>query len=162
MRLPLHELLEQLGVGYVLGGYQTHPWSHMNYETGQTCSAEVRMGPDEDELEIELQMMYDTPPEGTPPLQQLMNMVAKRQADGKWEIKILRIKGENKVDAFSGWAGKACELFRACTRKLMAEDMPDDIFRDGRRTGGSTGQGGGKQPKIKPGQLLDVKKGMGF
>jgi len=168
MRLELQELLERLGVGYILGGYQTHPWSHMDFDSGQTCSAEVRMGPDEDEIEVELQMMYDTPPQGKLPLEQLMFMVGKRMSDGKWEIKTLRIKNENKVDAISGWTMKACQLFRECTKKMLSAQMPDfddlfnDIFSEGSSRGGSTGEGGGKQPKIKPAQLLDVKKGMGF
>lgn len=168
MRLSAKELLERLGVGYVLGGYQTHPWSHMDYDAGQTCSAEVRMGPDEDEIEGEIQMMYDTPPEGTPPLQQLIQMIAKRQSDGQWELKAFKIKNENKFNAFPGWEKKAVQLFREVTKQLAAENMPDfddlldDIFKEDTSRGGSTGQGGGKAPKIKPAQIMDMKKGQGF
>lgn len=168
MRLILKELLERLGVGYILGGYQTHPWSHMDYDSGQTCSAEVRMGPDENEIEAEIQMMYDTPPEGKMPLERLVNMVVRQQSDGKWEIKVFRIKNENKFDAFPGWQKKAVQLFRECTKKLATEEMPDfddlldDIFNEDKTRGGSTGQGGGKAPKIKPAQIMDMKKGAGF
>ncbi len=167
MREDLKVLLERLGVNYILGGYQTHPCSYMNHDKGQTCSGEVRMGPEEDELEIELQMMYDTPPEGLKPLEQLMYFVGKKHSDGQWEIKTLKIKNESKVDAISGWQQKACRLYRECTKKMMAEEMPDfdalvkEFFKEDSKFGGSTGQGGGKAPKIKPAKLLDMKRGGG-
>ncbi|MBL4589855.1 MAG: hypothetical protein JKY11_07255 [Alphaproteobacteria bacterium] len=168
MKEELKDLLEQLGVGYILNGYQTHPCSYMDHDAGQTCSGEVRMGPDEDEFEVELQMMYDTPPEGKRSLEQLMYMIGKKQSDGKWDIKVLKIKNEDKKDSISGWVVKACKLFRTCTKKMMADEMPDfddllgSIFKESSKFGGSTGQGGGKQPKIRPGQLLDMKQGAGF
>ncbi len=168
MREELINLLERLGVNYVLGGYQTHPWSHMDSDAGKTCSAEVRMGPDEDDLEIELQMIHDIPPEDTLPIEQIMYMVAKKQTDDKWEIKVLNIKGESQANAVNGWQQKACKLFRECTRKLIAEEIPDfdellqEIFKEDSKFGGSTGQGGGKQPKIRPNQLLDMKQGGSF
>ena len=51
---------------------------------------------------------------------------------------------------------------------MIAEEMPNfdellqEIFKEDSKFGGSTGQGGGKQPKIKPAQLLDMKTGQGF
>ncbi len=168
MRAPLKNLLEKLGVGYVLTSYQTHPWSYIDHDKGQTCSGEVRMNPDENEFEVELLMMYDTPPTGQAPIVQLLYMVAKAENDGEWEIKSLKIKNEDKTNAISGWGQKACKLFRECIKKMIAEEMPDfdalfeEIFKEDTGFGGSTGQGGGKKPKIKPGQLLDMKKGAGF
>jgi len=67
MRVTLEELIEKLGVPDKLHPYETFPWLHYDEEEGITCSAEVRMGADYEDVEAELQFMYDefTPPEET-------------------------------------------------------------------------------------------------
>lgn len=62
MRLPLDKLLEKLSVGFTLSAYQAQPWFLYDEEKGITCSAEVRMGPGADDLEAEIQFLYDELP----------------------------------------------------------------------------------------------------
>lgn len=59
MRLPLLELLEKLGVDHMLEAYETQPWLHYDEDEGITASAEVRMGPGREDLEAEIQFLYD-------------------------------------------------------------------------------------------------------
>ncbi len=64
MRVTLQELLQKLGVGYVMAAYETFPWSVSDSTTGKTCSAEVRMNPEGNEVEAEIQIFYDNPEPG--------------------------------------------------------------------------------------------------
>lgn len=59
MRLPLNELLEKLGVERVLEAYETQPWLFYDEDQAITASAEVRMGPGQDDIEVEIQFLYD-------------------------------------------------------------------------------------------------------
>lgn len=59
MRLPLNEMLEKLGIDRVLEAYETQPWLHYDEEQGITASAEVRMGPGQQDMEAEIQFLYD-------------------------------------------------------------------------------------------------------
>ncbi len=59
MRVELQELLEKLGVNYILSPYETMPWMHYNEIKGITCSAEVRMGKTREDLEAEIQLLRD-------------------------------------------------------------------------------------------------------
>jgi hypothetical protein len=59
MRVELQELLEKLGVNYVLSPYETMPWMHYDEIKGITCSAEVRMGPTAEDIEAEIQLFRD-------------------------------------------------------------------------------------------------------
>lgn len=59
MRVELQELLEKLGVNYVLSPYETMPWMHYDEVKGITCSAEVRMGPTAEDVEAEIQLFRD-------------------------------------------------------------------------------------------------------
>ena len=61
MRAPIKELMDNLGVGYILSAYETAPWSAYDDDEGLTCSAEVRMNSDGDEMEAEIQFMHDEP-----------------------------------------------------------------------------------------------------
>ena len=51
MRATLKELLDKLGVGYILSAYETCPWAAYDDEQGISCNAEVRMNNDADEIE---------------------------------------------------------------------------------------------------------------
>lgn len=167
MRLELNELMNRLGVGYEMSAYETCPWSVTDEEQGMTCSAEVRMGADGEELEVELQIFYDVPPEGKPPLEQVMYMPFKIMTGTKWGPILLRIKNEDKTD-LSDWENKGCNFFDACVQEMKMGNMPDidalierEINKK-ERFSDQLGDGGGKSPKIKPQQLLGMKQGRGF
>jgi len=61
MRLPVADICKKLGLERTLHPYETQPWLHYDDEQGITCSAEVRMGPGGEDLEIEIQFLYDNP-----------------------------------------------------------------------------------------------------
>lgn len=169
MRVTLKDLMDRLAVGYVLGPYETYPWSCYNAEKGMTCSAEVRMGPDADEVEAEIQIMYDTPPAGKSAMEQICYIHSRPgSGDGLWEILALRLKGEPLKEEIYNWQEKSCTFFAAVARALAMDEIPDidelieDIFHNYERFHDQYGGGGGKSPKIRPSQLLDIKKGRGF
>jgi hypothetical protein len=167
MRLSIEDLMQKLAVPHVLSAYETFPWASSDPDTGKTCSAEVRMNPDGDEVEAELQMVYETPIEGRPSVEQVIYMKALPHQD-KWAVEILRIKGENWINKIYAWEEKACNLFRACIVEIengYIPDMDELIEREmneKERFGDQRGGGAGKAPKIRPGQLLGMKKGAGF
>ena len=198
MRVELKKLLEKLGVDHPLEPYETHPWLHYDEGRGLTCSAEVRMGPVGDDLEAEIQFMYDEgrePPPPPPPVLspedkkklaesggkteetgsggstgdggpiQIMRMRAK-PADGVWTPKELVVKGKDLTTKVHDWEEKSCTFFRACIEALQMSEIPniDELIEkeldDGDSAGGKRGRIGRKAPKIKPAQLLGIKKGM--
>lgn len=186
MRVELKELLEKLGVDRELSPYETQPWFYYDSEQGISCSAEVRMGPDNEDLEAELQFLYDEPQEeeieekdeetgeskGTGEMRsfihrQIMLMRAKPAAENQWGPKQLFVKGENYTNKFGGWEEKACEFFQSCISSMLMSELPEideliekQLSDDGGRGGGRRGRIGKKSPNIKPGQLLGMKKGM--
>lgn len=167
MRVTLKELLDQMGVGYLLSAYETCPWSAHDDEKGQTCSAEVRMNSDGDEIEAELQMMYENPSEGTPPVEQVFWLIGQPAVAGKWDVKGVKIRGEGNTDNQYGFEEKAVAFFNGCVQELKMSKIPDidEILaremKDKERFGGSSQGGGNKSPKIKPQALLGMKGGMG-
>lgn len=64
MRINLEDLMEKLGVGRVLTPYEAEPWLVYDEARGITCSAEVRVGPGYDDIETEIQFLYDEYEEG--------------------------------------------------------------------------------------------------
>lgn len=169
MRMPLKKLLDHLGVGYELLAYETCPWSVYDEEKAITCSAEVRMGPDEDEMEMEIQMMYDLPKEGALPVEQVFWAFSKPVTENKWEITSMRIKGEEQAGSIQGWDEKGCNFFHACVQELKMNKLPDidellnrEMKSGGHSGGGGQGGGGSKAPKIKPQALMGMKGGRGF
>lgn len=168
MREPLKDLLDQLGVGYILSSYETCPWSAFDDENGISCSAEVRMNNDADELEAELQFMRDAPQEGELPLEQICYIMAKPATGDKWDVKIAKVKGEQNPEEKYGWEEKVVKFFNACVQELKMGKVPDikelmerelnvkDRFGDQGRGAGS------KSPKIKPQALMGMKGGRGF
>lgn len=170
MRVTLKELMDRLAVGYELGPYETYPWSFYDADKGATCSAEVRMGPDGDEAEAEIQLMHDTPPPGKAPVEHICYIRAVRSSvgDNMWEINTLRLNGEPLKEEIYDWQGKSCKFFAAVVQALLSEQVPDmdelieEIFHNYERFHDQYGGGGGKSPKIKPSQLMDLKKGRGF
>lgn len=169
MRDTLKELMDRLGVGRELSPYETFPWSASDSGKGVTCSAEVRMNPDGDEIEAEIQMLLDEPAEeGRPAVDQVMWMQIKPQIQQKWVISDVRIKGENWARKVHNWEERACNFFRAVTTELSLGTLPDiealveRELNQKDRYGDQRGGGAGKAPKIRPAQLLDLKKGQGF
>jgi hypothetical protein len=166
MRLPLAELLQKMGVNMVLGSYETYPWSASDAALGKTCSAEVRMNPDATELEAELQIFYDVPEAGKPPIEQILWLKAIPHQD-KWDVSELRIKREDWRGKMYAWEEKCCNFFRACVMELEQGKIPDiealleKEMKDNERFGGGRG-GAGKSPKIKPAQLLQMKQSNGM
>ncbi|MCI5059662.1 MAG: hypothetical protein MRY79_01175 [Alphaproteobacteria bacterium] len=165
MRIELKELLDKLGVGYILSAYETCPWAASDDETGVTCSAEVRMNNDGNELEAEMQIMRDNPAEGESPLEQIFFMLAKPATDNKWDVKTTRVQGQDNPDNLYNWHEKAAAFFLACVTELKMGKIPDieEIMarelRDGESFGGMMGGGGSKSPKLKGAQLLGMKTG---
>jgi hypothetical protein len=168
MRLTLHELMEKLGVEYDLSPYETFPWSATDQLEEKTCSAEVRMNPDGDEVEAEIQLLFDNPEPGKPSVEQVLWLRATPHVQTKWAVAHLRIKGEVWENKVYNWEEKCCNFFRAVVASLALGTIPDIdelIEREMRakeRFGDQRGGGSGKSPKIRPAQLLDMKKGQGF
>lgn len=163
MKATLRELLDALGVERTLGAYDTAPWSTYDPEKGLTCNAEVRMGADNDEVEAEIQFIYDTPPEDGASVQQIFYTHAKLGNNGKWSPVLLKLKGELYTKVYD-WEKKGCEFFLACTVMLARDKIPDieelieRIFKAAENFGTGTGGGGGRKPTIRPEQLLDPTK----
>lgn len=168
MAFSKKDLMDKIGVGYELGPYETFPASCYDAASGRTCSAEVRMEPDGSELEAEIQMMYDTPPDGKPPMEQICLIKAKPISGDEWDVLTLRIKGEPFGEDLYNWQEKALNFNRAVIQELQLDTMPDieDLidreFHSRERMGDQRQGGGGKSPKMKGGQLLGMKKGGGF
>lgn len=182
MRVPLEKLMEKLGVDRTLSPYETQPWFHYEDERGITCSAEVRMGPGGDDVEAEIQFLYDDGAGQPPPNeagsgdgnagtqggpQQIMRMRAVPVSSGEWSPTDLKVKGESFVNKIYNWEEKGCDFFRACIQSIQMGDLPNvdelvaqELSDDGGGGGGKSGRIGRKSPKIKPAQLLGVKKGM--
>jgi hypothetical protein len=169
MKLTFRELMDRLGVPNELSPYETYPLTAYDDEKGITCSAEIRMGMDGNELEGEIQLMYDTPPATGPSMQQILWFVAKPVMNQPaWETKDARLKNKPVERTLYNWEEKSCNFFGAVARSIKMDQFPnideliEEEFHSKERTGRGSSGGGGKSPKIKPGQLLGMKKGQGF
>lgn len=166
MRARLKDFMDQLGVGMVLEPYGTRPWVVYDSEKLRTCNAEVRMGPDLDEVEAEIQIAYDHSEPGKNSMDQIYWMRARPQIADVWTPVQLRVKGEDPTTRIPDWETKCCRLFRACVQALQGGTIPDFdalIAQEMNDKGGHTSMRGGssKAPKIKPAALLGMKKGGG-
>ncbi len=176
MRIGLDKLLEKLGVSRVLSPYETQPWVYYDAEKGITCSAEVRMGPNREDVEAEIQFLKDEDggdgdegsdgtQSGSGGRQQIMHMRATPLNDGQWSPVSLRVKGKDYVGEIYDWEGKGCNFFRACIEAVSMSVLPDvdaliekELNDDESWGGGKRGKIGRKSPSIKPGALLGMKK----
>ena len=158
--------MDRMGVGRVLGPYETQPWFHYDGQEGITASAEVRMNGDGDEIEAELQFMYDTPPAGKGAMEQVVWLKVKpmMRLQGMWTTTDLWVRRENYENKVYGWEEKGCNFFRACVREIKAERLPDIDLLISRELssrevfGGGSGENTSKSPSIKTNQLLyDLK-----
>lgn len=168
MNADLKKMCQKLGVERALSPYESQPWSVFDPVKSATMSAEVRLSGDGLELEAEIQIVRDSPESGEAPFEQLYYLRAVPVNHSYFSIKTLHLKGENKVDAISGWEDKACSLFRAVGRRLEMEEVPefdkimDEEFSERSGYGGQGGEGGGRSPKLRSEQLLGMKHGRGF
>jgi len=104
MRVLKKELMDKLGVGYELGAYDAYPLSYYDGDSGRTCNAEVRMDADGQELEAEIQMMYDTPPEGKASMVQCFWIKANAVGTaGEWELTDIKLQDEPEVKEIGRW-----------------------------------------------------------
>lgn len=165
MKIELKELMDNIGVGYMLSAYETCPWSAYDDEKEISCNAEVRMNNDASEMEAEIQLIRDNPAADEKPVEQVCWMCAKPSVGSQWEIKIARVKEENKTADVYAWEDKAVQFFHSCVQELKLGKIPDidEIYeremKKKDRFGDNSQGGGGKSPKIKPQALLGMKGG---
>ncbi len=167
MRVSLKELLDSLGVGYVMGPYETCPWSVYDGAQNLTCNAEVRMNEDANALEAEVMIIHDTPPAGGAPIELIFRLFCKVTAN-QWEPYRLLVRNTDKTNAFFDWEKKSCAFFTACVQELKMDRAPDieallkkELNEDDESASSMRG-GSSKAPKIKPQSLLGMKGGRGF
>jgi hypothetical protein len=168
MRANLKELMDKLGVGYELSIYETCPWSAYDPVRGVTAMAEVRMNNEGDEVEAEIQFLYDAPEAGKPPVEQMVWIFCKPIVNQLWSPTIFQIRKKDETVELYDWETKCCNFFRACVQDLKMDIVPDideiaerELGGDERFRGSRQG-GGSKAPKIKPQALLGLKNGRGF
>lgn len=160
--------MDKLGVAQELGLYETCPFTVYDAAKGITCSAEVRMSSDPNEVDAEIQLMHDIPPDGTPPMQQVIWFNMKPSLGNDWETRNARLQGKPIDRGIYNWEEKCCNFYSDVTRFLRMDQIPDieeliqEHFGGGERFHDQHGGGSSKSPKIKPAQLLGIKKGRGF
>lgn len=168
MRATVKDLMDKLGVGYILSAYETCPWSAFDDEAGLSCNGEVRMNSSGDEMEAELQIMRDNPKGDEKHLEQVCWILMKPAVEQKWDVKNSRVLNEDKADKTFNWEEKSVNFFHACIQELKAGKIPDidEIYEreiNKKDRFGDNSQGGGsKAPKIKPQALLGMKGGGGM
>ena len=166
MRTSLKEILDKLGVGYILAAYDSCPWSAYDDEKGISCNAEVRMDADGVELEAEMLFMRDEPQGDEKPVEQIYFLSAKPANGNQWDVKSVLIKGEGDSEGVYGFEEKSVDFFNACVQELKMDKIPDieellkKHMKSNERFGKKGGSGGNKSPKIKPNALLGMKSKM--
>lgn len=166
MKVSYKELLDSLGVEGTLDGYQTQPWQVFDEDSGETCSAEVRVMDGQcDEIEAEVMMQRDKSEADKPKLEIVLWMQAHKSKTGQYTIQKCRFQGKDYVNKVSVWDEKVCKFFKACVKALKKDKIPDfeqiikDVM-DGDAWNARGTAGGGKSPKIKTNQLVrDAKRG---
>lgn len=97
---------------------------------------------------------------------QVLFMRILPMTEKEWTTKKLLVKGKDYENDFDGWEEKGCDFFRACIEAMQMSEIPDieelidTVLTDGSWGGSRRGRVGRKSPKIKPAQLLGMKKGM--
>ena len=166
MRTSLKELLDKLGVGYVLAAYDSCPWSAYDDEKGISCNAEVFMDADGEEIEAEMMFMRDEPQGDEKPVEKIFFLKAKPATVGQWDVKTVEIRGEGDTEGLYGFEEKAVDFFNACVQELKMDKIPDidellkKHMKSNERFGKKGGSGGNKAPKVKPAALLGMKSKM--
>ena len=172
MHFPLKKLMDLLGVDRELLPYETQPWLYYDEEKTLTCSAEVRMGPGAEDLEVEVQFLPDetdddeSEGESGGGREQIMIMRIV-PIDDEWKPTTLTVKEKSYVNEIYNWEEKGCNFFRACIEAMQMSVIPDiddliekELADDDMFGGGGRGKIGRKSPNIKPESILGVKRGM--
>lgn len=131
MRIEYTELMEKLAVGHILSPYETRPWFMYDAEQGITCSAEVRVGPGADDVEAEIQFLYDEEDAryddesmyGGP--EQILLMRFLPSQEQIWSSTGMLIRGTDYQNKIHSWQERGCEFFTACIGALQMEELPD-------------------------------------
>jgi hypothetical protein len=104
---------------------------------------------------------------GGGPVQIMLLRAGPIGPEKEWGAVDLKVKGESFANKIYNWEEKGCDFFRACIQSMLMDELPkvDDLIEqelsdDESSGGGRRGRVGRKAPKIKPGQLLGMKKGM--
>lgn len=153
MRISLKELLKKLEVTQEMLPYETVPWTVYDADQGITCSAEVRMGPDKQELEAEIQIIHDEKPADGPRMKQIAAIIARPVGDQNWNVLSFTLEGQ-PFQSIYNWQEKCCHFFGACARFLDLDQIPDfEALKEQELTdenAGGSGQGSSrKAPKIR-------------
>jgi hypothetical protein len=167
MKETYKDLMKNLGVGRELTPYESQPWMAYGPEDGITCEAEVRCNCDLTEVEAELQFMYETPPTGKPPVEQICRIVVQQQAklNNNYTVVEVIIRGTSYINKFYEWEEKSCNFFRACVKEIKLDKIPDNDAILKREMKGSgffgtnSGDGSNKSPKINTANLMYDMKG---
>lgn len=168
MKMTFRELMDKLGIGRALTPYETCPYNVYDGAQGITCNAEIRMGNAANAVEGEVQIMYDTPPAGEAPMKQILWFKVTPKLGDDWATREARLRGTAIDTGIYNWEEKCCIFFSELTRFMKMEQVPnieeliEEVFNTRERFHDQHGGGGGKSPKIKPAQLLGIKKGQGF
>ncbi len=175
MRIEYQELMDRLGVGQELSPYETRPWFYYDEEEGISCSAEVRVGPGLDDVEAEIQFLYDEPDDDDEdddgdddgssfmaPEQVMLMRFMPMGDDQLWMETRMIVQGEDYNNKIHDWGARGCEFFCLCIGALQMGELPDiedlidteltddDFFgRGGRR--GRVGKKGLKVAQKPPG-----------
>ncbi|PCJ97882.1 MAG: hypothetical protein COA45_09350 [Zetaproteobacteria bacterium] len=170
MRVDYKELMEKLGVGHELAPYETRPWFLHDSEQGISCSAEVRIGPGAEDVELEIQFLHDEEDArydddenyGGP--EQIMMMRFLPSKEHIWAEKLMYVRGEDYANKIHDWGERGCEFFCNCIGALQMGEMPDiDEMIEQSLTDRSKGGRGGRKGRVgKKGFKVEQKPMMGM
>lgn len=167
--------MEKLGVDRVLTPYETQPWLVYDEDKGITCSAEVRVAPRYDDIQTEIQLLFDEweeddeeeeetegdgeeklGPDGMPlppkckiidGRQQIMIMCVK-PTENLWTTKHLIVKAQDYRNLIPKWEEKGCDFFRACIEALQMGEIPDFDELIASQLADDSGGGRGRRGRI--------------
>ncbi len=130
MRIIYKELMEKLGAGYELSPYETRPWFLHDEEKGIACSAEVRVGPGAEDVEVEIQFLHDEESTSNDPddnigPEQIMLMRFIPTKDSLWSASLMLVKGKNYNNQIYNWGERGTEFFCSCIGALQMGEIPD-------------------------------------
>lgn len=169
MRKTYKEVMNMLSVPKVLGAYETWPWSHFDEATQTSMCAEVRVSPDNDQVEAEIQIIRDAPEDGELPFECCLWLVVEEKKDNQWCTTAMTKKGEPYGQDVYDWEQRSTKVFSRCAVLLNQGTLPnfDEIFEEefksSDRFGAKGGEGGSKSPIVRPDALLDMRRdGGGF
>ena len=170
MRVQYKDLMNKLGVDYEMSPYETKPWFLYDTDKGITCSAEIRIGPGAEDVELEIQFLYDSDDERYQDEKynlpdQIMLMRFEPSKDQIWAEKNMLIKGESYANKIHNWGERGCEFFCSCIGAIQMGELPDidamieSDLTDSKRGGGRRGRVGKKGLKMQ--QQQPPPMGMG-